>query len=212
MASITPTENTTNSHDHHLYTRIRAPKKSDIPSIHKLLHKMAEFHNATGCQVTESSLNSTLFTNPQPTPVNVFILEVSSSPFPLHPSIIEKTFDLLRPVNDSEVLIFQSEIGTTIAGFVLFYPTYCSFFGKPGFRIQDLFVRESYRSLGFGELLMKAVANEAVNLGYVKVEWSVVDWNVGATKFYERIGACVLEDWKTFELTNDALFTCGKIH
>ncbi|KAM1376725.1 hypothetical protein ACFX2F_038436 [Malus domestica] len=38
-----------------------------------------------------------------------------------------------------------------VVGFLLFFPNYSTFLGKPGFYIEDLFVRECYRRKGLGE-------------------------------------------------------------
>ncbi|GLT28137.1 hypothetical protein SLA2020_030910 [Shorea laevis] len=35
-----------------------------------------------------------------------------------------------------------------VAGFVLFFPNYSTFLAKPGFYVEDLFVRECYRRKG----------------------------------------------------------------
>ncbi|EFH39165.1 predicted protein [Arabidopsis lyrata subsp. lyrata] len=92
-----------------------------------------------------------------------------------------------------------------VAGFVLFFPNYSSFLSKPGFYIEDIFVREPYRRKGFGSMLLTAVAKQAVKMGYGRVEWVVLDWNVNAIKFYEQMGAQILQEWRVCRLTGDAL-------
>lgn len=76
--------------------------------------------------------------------------------------------------------------------------------------MEDVFVRECYRRQGFGGLLMKAVANQAVKLGYGRVEWCVLDWNVNAIRFYEKIGADVMQEWRICRLTGDSLLSYGQ--
>lgn len=63
---------------------------------------------------------------------------------------------------------------------------------------------------GFGKLLMKAVANQAVKLGFGRVERCVLDWNVNAIRFYEMIRSDVMPDWRICRLTGDALQTYGQ--
>ena len=92
-----------------------------------------------------------------------------------------------------------------VGGFVLFFPNYSTFLGKPGFYVEDLFVRECYRRKGFGKMLLSAVAAQAVKMGYGRVEWVVLDWNVNAIKFYEEMGANVLQEWRICRLTGEAL-------
>lgn len=92
-----------------------------------------------------------------------------------------------------------------MAGFVLFFPNYSTFLAKPGLYIEDLFVRECYRRRGFGKMLLSAVAALAAKLDYGRVEWVVLDWNVNAIRFYEEMGAQVLQEWRICRLTGDNL-------
>ncbi|XP_027104960.2 GCN5-related N-acetyltransferase 8-like [Coffea arabica] len=203
---------------HPLFARIRLGTIFDVPQLHKLIHQMATYERLTDqFAATEASLASTLFPSPSPPPpftsFTVFILEVSPDPFPPTPqdpsnfSPILKTFHLDLPIEDSEKEIFRSEIGgdVVVAGFVLFFPNYSTFLAKPGFYIEDLFVREPYRKKGFGRMLFTAVAAQAAKMGYGRVEWVVLDWNVNAIQFYEQMGAKVLPDWRVCRLTGDAL-------
>lgn len=98
-----------------------------------------------------------------------------------------------------------NEKGVIVAGFVLFFPNYSTFLAKPGFYIEDLFVRESYRRKGLGKMLLSAVAKKAVEMGYGRVEWVVLDWNTNAIQFYEEMGANVMKEWRICRLTGDAL-------
>ncbi|KAE8701534.1 L-ornithine N5-acetyltransferase NATA1 [Hibiscus syriacus] len=200
---------------HPVFTRIRLATPLDVPFIHKLIHQMAVFEKLTHLfSATESSLSSTLFLSPPFKSFTIFLLELSSSPIPplLSPSPsftpIEKTFNFDLPLNDPEKDVFSVHYGSdqvVIAGFVLFFPNYSTFLGKPGFYVEDLFVRECYRRKGFGKMLLSAVAKQAVKMGYGRVEWVVLDWNVNAIKFYEQMGAQVLPEWRICRLTGDSL-------
>jgi hypothetical protein len=37
------------------------------------------------------------------------------------------------------------------------------------------------------------------------MEWTVLDWNELAIRFYNSLGAELLNDWRVFRLTGDAL-------
>ena len=37
------------------------------------------------------------------------------------------------------------------------------------------------------------------------MEWTVLDWNEPALRFYERMGARVMKEWKLCRLTGDSL-------
>ncbi|CAM8893042.1 unnamed protein product [Rhodiola kirilowii] len=205
-----------------VFTRIRLATLSDVPVIHKLIHQMAVFEKLTHLfSATEDSLASTLFNSPPFKSFTVFILEVSPHDFPpptpnpsadVHFPPLVKPVELETPVTDLEQDEFRSagrDWDVVVAGFVLFFPNYSTFLSKPGFYIEDLFVRECYRRKGFGKMLLSAVASQAVKMGYGRVEWVVLDWNVNAIKFYEEMGAQVLQEWRVCRLTGDALRAYG---
>ncbi|XP_050210392.1 GCN5-related N-acetyltransferase 8-like [Mercurialis annua] len=195
-----------------LFTRIRLATPADVPFIHKLIHQMAVFEKLTHLfSATDSSLSTTLFNSPPFNSFTIFLLEVSTNPIPkiISPSFtpIERIIQLDHPVIDPEVESFN-QVGLSnvvIAGFVLFFPNYSSFLAKPGFYVEDLFVRECYRRKGLGKLLLSAVAAQAVKMGYGRVEWVVLDWNVNAIKFYEEMGAKILPEWRICRLTGENL-------
>ncbi|CAF1700668.1 unnamed protein product [Brassica oleracea var. botrytis] len=199
---------------HPVFSRIRLATPLDVPFIHKLIHQMAVFERLTHLfSATESNLSSSLFTSPPFKSFTVFLLEVSRSPFPATlPSPQDftpllKTHNLDLPIEDPESHNFTPDMlnDVVVAGFVLFFPNYSSFLAKPGFYIEDIFVREPYRRKGFGSMLLTAVAKQAVKMGYGRVEWVVLDWNANAIKFYEQMGAQILQEWRVCRLTGDAL-------
>ncbi|KAG4982838.1 hypothetical protein AAZX31_10G104600 [Glycine max] len=200
-----------------LFTRIRLATPSDVPHIHKLIHQMAVFERLTHLfSATESSLSSTLFTSPPFQSFTVLLLEASPTPFlnsTLNPNPfykpITKLLNLSNPINDPESDTFKTLDGVTVVGFVLFFPNYSTFLGKPGFYVEDLFVRECYRRKGFGRMLLSAVAKQAVKMEYGRVEWVVLDWNVNAIRFYQEMGAEVLNEWRVCRLTGEALQAYG---
>ncbi|XP_028754995.1 probable acetyltransferase NATA1-like [Neltuma alba] len=201
---------------HTLFSRIRLATPSDVPHIHKLVHQMAVFEHLTHqFAATESALSSTLFNSQAFHSFTIFILEVSPNPFPestVNPLYKPKVqvLNLELPIEDPERERFKAEgDDVVVAGFVLFFPNYSTFLAKPGFYVEDLFVRECYRRKGFGKMLLSAVAKQAVEMGYGRVEWSVLDWNVNAIKFYEEMGAKILQEWRICRLTGEALEAYG---
>uniref|UniRef100_A0A2P2PLI1 N-acetyltransferase domain-containing protein n=1 Tax=Rhizophora mucronata TaxID=61149 RepID=A0A2P2PLI1_RHIMU len=194
-----------------IFSRIRLATPADVPHIHKLIHQMAVFERLTDLfSATEASLSDTLFNFPPFQSFTVFLLEVSSSPIPQILSSdfapIERILHYDHPLVDPEAETFRSGgADVSVAGFVLFFPNYSTFLGKPGFYVEDLFVRECYRRKGFGRMLLTAVAVQAVKMGYGRVEWVVLDWNVNAIKFYEEMGAKVLPEWRICRLTGPDL-------
>ena len=93
------------------------------------------------------------------------------------------------------------------AAFALFFHNYSTFLGKRGLWLEDLFVRPAWRQRGFGKALLRHVAQIAVERGCGRFEWSVLDWNTPAIRFYESLGATVMPDWRIARATGAALRT-----
>ncbi len=106
-----------------------------------------------------------------------------------------------RPV--SEVVI--ASLDGTPVGFALFFPNYSTFLGRPGLYLEDLFVRSEARGLGIGRALLEHLARVAVERGWGRLEWRVLDWNEPSISFYKKLGAEALEDWTVYRVTGAAL-------
>ena len=91
------------------------------------------------------------------------------------------------------------------AGMALFFRSFSTFKTLPGLYLEDLFVRPHLRGRGIGRALMVCVARLARERGYVRFEWSVLDWNEPALRFYRALGAAPLEDWTMWRLSGEAL-------
>ncbi|MBZ5551441.1 MAG: GNAT family N-acetyltransferase [Acidobacteriia bacterium] len=88
-------------------------------------------------------------------------------------------------------------------GYALAFETYSSFLALPTFYLEDLFVLPEYRKRKVGLALFTHLVGEAQRRGCGRMEWAVLDWNTGALRFYERLGARWLNDWKVYRLTRD---------
>ncbi len=115
-----------------------------------------------------------------------------------------------RPVAEALVV----EIGARVVGFALFFTNFSTFLAKPGLYLEDLFVEPGQRGRGIGEALLTRLAQLAAERGCGRFEWSVLDWNVNAIRFYERMGASVMPDWRICRIAGERLeaFGAGKGH
>ncbi len=95
--------------------------------------------------------------------------------------------------------------GDEPAGFAVFFHNYSTFLGQRGMYLEDVYVVPEHRSNGLGKLLLSHVAGIAVDRGCGRFEWSVLDWNESAARFYKELGAEVMGDWRTFRIDGDAL-------
>ena len=100
---------------------------------------------------------------------------------------------------------FVAELDGRIEGLAIFYEGINSFRARPFLFLEDLGVAETARGKGIGEALVAAVAREAVARGASRVEWSVLDWNEGAIRFYRRLGGYPPVEWLRYILEGDAL-------
>jgi len=90
-------------------------------------------------------------------------------------------------------------------GFALFFTNYSTFLAKPGIYLEDLFVRPDARGQGIGKALLVKIAQIAAERGCGRVEWSVLDWNEPAIRFYQSLGAVAMSEWTIFRLTGESL-------
>ena len=91
------------------------------------------------------------------------------------------------------------------AGFALFFTTFSSWLCRPGLWLEDLYVRPEFRRRGIGEALLRTAARIAGERGCERMEWSALDWNESAHRFYERLGATQLREWMLFRVQGEAL-------
>lgn len=86
-------------------------------------------------------------------------------------------------------------------GFAVYFFNYSTWLGKHGLYLEDLYVTSSERGSGAGKALLKHLAKIAVEKGCGRFEWSVLDWNEPAIKFYNSLGAKPKTEWLGYQLT-----------
>ncbi len=96
-------------------------------------------------------------------------------------------------------------VDETVVGFALFFHNFSTFLGRPGLYLEDLFVIPEWRGHGIGKSLLVHLAALAVERGCGRMEWNVLDWNEPALRFYERMGARLMKEWKLCRLTGASL-------
>jgi len=124
------------------------------------------------------------------------------TPEKLHPHLFGA-----KPV--VEALVAETP-GSDICAFALFFTNFSTFLAKPGLYLEDLYVQPAHRRAGLGRRILGRLAEIAVERDYGRFEWSVLDWNENAIRFYETMGASVLPEWRICRLTGDALAAYGK--
>lgn len=116
----------------------------------------------------------------------------------------EKLTDSLFGERRYAETIIAEEDGEPV-GFALFFHNYSTFLAQPGIYLEDLFVLPDKRGGGVGRALLQRLAQLALDRGCGRLEWAVLDWNVDAIRFYERLGAKPNSEWTVYRLTGESL-------
>jgi GNAT superfamily N-acetyltransferase len=90
------------------------------------------------------------------------------------------------------------------AGCALFHTRFSTWLGRPGLYLEDLYVTEEARGKGVGKRLMARLAAIAVERGWGRIDFHVLDWNP-AREFYHRLGMEHLGEWLRYGADETAL-------
>jgi len=153
--------------------------------------------------------------------LNINIRPAAKADVPLILSLIKDlaTYEkLLDQVIATEAILEESLFGASAhaevivgsiqnmdVGYALFFQSFSTFLGKSGIYIEDLYVKRAHRGKGLGKAMLKHIAELAVDRGCKRLEWSVLDWNEPAIRFYESLGAVPMNGWTVYRLTGDTL-------
>ena len=109
-----------------------------------------------------------------------------------------------RPAAEVQIARLDGDTGPA-AGFALFCHTFSTFLGRRTLWLEDLYVRPEHRGRGIGRALLQRLAAIARERACGRFEWAVLDWNAPSIRFYEGLGARLLDDWTICRVTGDAL-------
>lgn len=90
-------------------------------------------------------------------------------------------------------------------GVAVWFVSFSTWTGQHGIYLEDLFVRPACRGGGHGRALLVELARIAVDRGYRRLEWAVLDWNTPAIEFYRKLGATPMSGWTVWRSTGPAL-------
>jgi GNAT superfamily N-acetyltransferase len=110
---------------------------------------------------------------------------------------------LFGPTPQAQVLI--ADCGDEAAGFALYHGMYSTFIARPGFYLEDLYVRPAFRGRGIGKALLVRLARMAIDTNQCRLDWSCLDWNKPSLDFYRSLGARELSEWVRLRLDGEAL-------
>jgi GNAT superfamily N-acetyltransferase len=120
--------------------------------------------------------------------------------------VVADVEDIKRSIfekKQAEVVI--AEVDGNPIGFMLYFFSYSTFWGRANLYLEDLFIDEAYRHQGYGKLMFKALAKIAVKNECKRIDWMCLDWNQKSIEFYQSIGAKPLNEWITFRLEDQEI-------
>lgn len=91
------------------------------------------------------------------------------------------------------------------AGFAVYFYNFSTWLGRRGIYLEDVYVTPECRGAGAGKAILRYLARLAVQQRCGRLEWSVLDWNMPAIRFYESLGAVAQDEWIGYRLTGEAL-------
>lgn len=162
---------------------IRPAELRDVAAIVSLIRELAEFEKLTHLlQVTPEKLRPHLF-GEKPV-VEAMVAELPSE------------------------LVAEGE--SPVVAFALYFTNFSTFLAQPGLYLEDLYVKPAHRGSGIGAAMFRRLARLAADRHCGRFEWSVLDWNEEAIRFYENMGATVMPDWRICRISGDTLAAYGR--
>ena len=128
------------------------------------------------------------------------------------PDAVEVDEDQLAEVLFAEAPVVFANVADddgTVLGMTIYFRNFSTWTGKLGIYLEDFYVRSEARGGGVGRALMGALADEARAHGHARIDWSVLDWNKSAIRFYESVGAVPMDEWTGYRLSGEALASLG---
>jgi GNAT superfamily N-acetyltransferase len=162
-------------------TSVRDAEPSDVPRLVELVRELAEYERA----LHEVSATEEHFT---------------AALFPDDPSAA-RSHALVAEV--------ETDDGPKVVGMAVWYVTFSTWLGRHGIWLEDLYVSPNRRGSGLGRALLTRLAEIAVERGYGRVEWWVLDWNTASIEFYRSLGAHPQDGWTVYRLDGAALTALG---
>jgi GNAT superfamily N-acetyltransferase len=113
------------------------------------------------------------------------------------PEAVVATEDQLREYGFGPHPAFEAiiaELDGAPVGMALFHPRFSTWLGTPTLFLEDIVVREAARGHGVGRRLIARLATIALERGWGRIDFHVLDWNP-ARGFYQKLGFEHTEEW-----------------
>ncbi|MBW4454897.1 MAG: GNAT family N-acetyltransferase [Nostoc indistinguendum CM1-VF10] len=101
--------------------------------------------------------------------------------------------------------VLLAEVDRDAIGLATYHFTYSTFLAKPGIWLDDLYIKAEHRSHRVGQALMLRLRQIGQKKGCGRIDWTVAVSNERGIKFYERIGAKIINKVKLCRLDGQEL-------
>ena len=121
---------------------------------------------------------------------------------------VQATIDTIEATifaQESHVNVLICEQEDQAVGIAIYFYNYSTWLAKSGLYLEDLYVSPEYRGKGAGKLLLKKMAQIALQRGCGRFEWSCLDWNKPSRDFYQSIGAKSQDEWVGYRMSGQTL-------
>lgn len=88
-----------------------------------------------------------------------------------------------------------------LVGYCVYFFNFSTFMGRGGLYVEDIYLQPEYRGRGYGKVVFDFLEQIARKEGCGRMEWTCLDWNSSAQKFYRRFGADSVDEWTIFRKT-----------
>ena len=157
-------------------TRIRPAVVEDVPALHRCIIELAEFERAAH--------------------------EVTATPEDLRRALFDGAD---TPSGHPALHAHVAEVDGEVVAVAIWFLNYSTWTGHHGIYLEDLYVMPAFRGRGIGTGLLAELAATAVERGYDRFQWWVLDWNADAIEVYRALGAVPMDEWTVHRVTGEAL-------
>lgn len=102
-----------------------------------------------------------------------------------------------------------AEVDGIAVGYVVYYFTFSTFTGLPSLYLEDLYVKPAFRSQGIGTSFFNKIATIATYKNCQRIDFTCLKWNTNSLKYYQSLGAAVMDDWHLVRMEKDTIRKLG---
>jgi ribosomal protein S18 acetylase RimI-like enzyme len=169
--------------------RVASAHPNDVANIHRFVSELAEFEN----EPLEVKTTPEIFLRDGFGLARQFHCVFAEVPNEASSSSVSLATSLLPWISHTPIAM------------ALAHSSYSTWHG-PTVYVEDVYVTPQGRRQGVGERLFMCWARAARAAHATRLQWSVLDWNVGAIALYEtKIKAEALKEWTLYRLYKDGI-------